>query len=83
MIERSEAVSGYTKTHATAVKGLLSRELINYRNVVGVGIWKAQDGWQVKVNLVKEHKWWHRKLPGIEVAGVPVVYEVVGRTKAL
>lgn len=63
-------------------KDSLYDKLKHHRNVNGAGLAKDELGWYIKVNLVKQHQWWHRKLP-TKFKGVRVRYQVVGVIRAL
>lgn len=67
------------------IKEQLADELMDgvlrHRNVNGVGLSKDEFGWYIKVNLVKPHRWWHRKLM-TEYRGARVRTQVVGVIRA-
>ena len=67
---------------ARLAKERLARKLRWHRNVNGIGLVKFPDTWDISVNLVKPHKWWHRKLPGLYFDGVRVHYKVIGEVRA-
>ena len=60
---------------------LLDHKLRRHRNINGAGLAKDEFGWHIKVNLIKPHRWWHRKLPRTH-RGVRIRYEVVGKIYA-
>lgn len=73
--------------HVKAAHTAVLHATRHHRNVSGVGlrirVWRGDVGeWVVVVNLTKEHRWWHRKLPGPSLDGVPIEYQVIGREKA-
>lgn len=70
-----------------AAKTRLAHKLRRHRNVNGVGLrkrlWRGDvSEWVIVVNLVKPHKWWHRKLPGFRWERWPVEYQVIGEVYA-
>lgn len=73
-----------TIVEARAAQKALLHKLRHHRNVNGAGLVRYPDsGWAVHVNLVKPHKWWHRKLPGLWFGDVRVFYQVIGEVVAL
>ncbi|ACH62028.1 hypothetical protein MYRNA_20 [Mycobacterium phage Myrna] len=79
---REDFAPASSYAEAEIAKRNLAYATRRHRNVNGVGLSKDQRGWYVKVNLRKEHRWWHRKLPGGWFQDVRVRYQVIGEVVA-
>lgn len=75
---REDFAPASSYVEAEIAKNKLADLTRRHRNVNGVGLSKDARGWYVRVNLVKPHRWWHRKLPGGWFQDVRVRYQVIG-----